>query len=81
MSVKLQDNNGDLFWGCHAWWKPEDYVLFSDEGLRNLMVPVELRESLNHLYERLSLDGDAQENWQAALDELNLTQVNEESNV
>lgn len=78
MSVKLQDNNGDLFWGCHAWWKPEDYALFSDEELRNLMVPVELRESLNHLYERLILDGDSQENWQSALIELNLTIVEEQ---
>ena len=72
LSVKLQSPDG-IYWGCHSWWKPEDYALFSDEELRNLMVPVELRESLNHLYERLSLDGDSQENWQAALTELNLT--------
>ena len=73
MSVKLQDGNGAIYWGCHAQWKPEDYALFSNEELRNLMVPVDLRESLNHLYERLSLDGDAQENWQAALSELGLS--------
>ena len=72
LSVKLIDSNGAIYWGCHSWWKPEDYALFSDEELRNLMVPVELRDSLNHLYERLSLDGEAQENWQAALTELNL---------
>ena len=73
LSVKLKDGEGKVFWGCHSWWKPEDYALFSYEELRNLMVPVELRESLNHLYERLYLDGNAQENWQAALTELNLT--------
>jgi hypothetical protein len=77
LSIKLQGEDG-IYWGCHSWWKPEDYAVFSDDGLRNLMVPVELRESLNHLYERLSLDGDAQENWQAALTELNLIAYTQE---
>lgn len=77
MSVKLQGEDG-IYWGCHSWWKPEDYALFSDEELRNLRVPVDLRESLNHLYERLSLDGNAQENWQAALTELNLITYTQE---
>lgn len=78
ISVKLVDSNGEFHWGCHSWWKPEDYALFSDEELRNLMVPVELRESLNHLYERLSLDGDAQENWQAVLSELGLSLIEDD---
>ena len=78
LSVKLQDSEGSIYWGCHSTWTVEDYALFSDEELRNLMVPVELRESLNHLYERLILDGDSQENWQAALTELNLTIYNHE---
>ena len=77
ISVKLQGEDG-IYWGCHSWWKPEDYALFSDEKLRNLMVPVKLRESLNHLYERLSLDGNAQENWTTALAELGLTLTQDE---
>ena len=81
LSVKLQDTEGNIFWGCHSWWKPEDYAIFSDEELRNQVVPDELKPSLEHLYERLMLDGSSQENWQAALDELNLTLVIEESNV
>ena len=80
LSVKLVDSNGAIYWGCHSWWKPEDYAVFSDDELRQQVVPAELQPSLEFLYERLMLDGDAQENWQAALDELNLTQVNEESN-
>ena len=40
-----------------------------------------IESALEFLYERLMLDGDAQENWHEALDELNLTQVIEESNV
>lgn len=78
LSVKLIDGEGKVFWGCHSWWKPEDYELFSNEELRNQMVPDELKPSLEHLYERLMPDGDAQENWQSALSELNLTTVQEE---
>lgn len=78
ISVKLVDSNGGIYWGCHSWWKPEDYALFSDEELRAQIVPVELLSSLDFLYERLSLDGDAQENWQAALSELGLTLTQEE---
>ena len=81
LSVKLQDTEGNIYWGCHSWWKPEDYAAFSDEELRNQVVPDELKPSLEHLYERLMLDGSSQANWQSALDELNLTLVIEESNV
>ena len=81
LSVKLQDAEGNIFWGCHSWWKPEHYAIFSDDELRQEVIPTELQPALEFLYERLVLDGDAQENWQAALDELNLTLVIEESNV
>ena len=73
ISVKLVDSKGAIYWGCHSWWKPEDYALFSDPDLRSQVVPSELSPSLNHLYERLMLDGNSQGNWQAALTELNLT--------
>ena len=73
LSVKLHDSDGAIYWGCHAWWKPEDYAVFSDAELRVQIVPSELSPSLEHLYERLMLDGDAQENWQSALDELGLS--------
>ena len=67
ISVKLVDSNGAVYWGSHSWWKPEDYALFSNEELRAQIIPAELLPSLEFLYERLVLDGDAQENWQAAL--------------
>jgi len=73
LSVKLIDSTGAIYWGCHSWWKPEDYALFSDDDLRQQVVPAELAPALEFLYERLVLDGDAQENWQAALSELGLT--------
>ena len=72
LSVKLIDSTGAVYWGCHSWWKPEDYAVFSDEELRNQIVPDELKSSLEHLYERLMLNGSSQENWQSALDELGL---------
>lgn len=78
LSVKLVDSNGAIYWGCHSWWKPEDYATFTDPDLRALVVPEELAPALEFLYERLVLDGDAQENWQAALSELGLIKTQSE---
>ena len=75
ISVKLVDSKDGIYWGCHSWWKPEDYALFSDSELRAQVVPTELLPSLEFLYERLMLDGDAQENWQQALVEMELSLV------
>lgn len=79
LSVKLKDAEGNIFWGCHSWWKPEDYAVFSDDELRQQVVPAELQPSLEFLYERLMLNGDAQENWQAALALNGLSEVLEET--
>lgn len=78
LSVKLQGEGG-IYWGCHSWWKPKDYAIFSDDELRQQVVPTELQPSLEFLYERLMLDGDAQENWQAALALNGLSEVREET--
>ncbi|MEI4766574.1 hypothetical protein MSC39_10830 [Acinetobacter nosocomialis] len=78
MSVKLQGEDG-IYWGCHSWWKPEDYATFTDPDLHALVVPEELAPALEFLYERLMLDGDAQENWQAALALNGLSEVREEN--
>lgn len=77
LSVKLQGEDG-IYWGCHSWWKPEDYAQFSDAELRAQVVPTELLPSLEFSYERLVLDGDAQENWEAALSWLGLSIVEAE---
>lgn len=76
LSVKLQGVDV-IYWGCHSWWKPEDYALFSDEELRAQIIPAELLPLFEFLYERLVLDGDAQENWQVALSELSLSVIEE----
>ena len=76
LSVKLQGADG-TYWGCHSWWKPEDYSLFSDDKLRQQVVPIELQPAFKFLYERIVLDGDAQENWQAVLSELGLSIIEE----
>ena len=72
LSVKLQGDDG-IYWGCHSWWKPEDYALFSDAELRAQIIPAELLPSLEFLHERLVLDDVAQENWQQALVEMRLS--------
>ena len=78
LSVKLQGADG-IYWGCHSWWKPEDYAVFSDDELRQQVVPAELQPALEFLYERLMLDGDARENWTAALALNGLSEVLEET--
>ena len=78
LSVKLVDSTGAVYWGCHSWWKPEDYAQFSDDELRAQIVPAELQPALEFLYERLMLDGSSQENWQSALGEFGLSLVEAE---
>ena len=78
LSVKLIDSTGAIYWGCHSWWKPEDYAQFSDDEMRAQIIPVELSPALEHLYERLMLDGNSQENWKSALGELGLSLVEAE---
>lgn len=73
LGVRLLNADGLIYWGCHSWWKPEDYALFSDAELRAQIIPIELQPSLEFLYERLVLDGDSQENWQTTLSELGLS--------
>lgn len=77
LSVKLTDNNGNIFWGCHSQWKPEHYAIFTDQELRSQLITPDLLISLEFLYERLVLDGNAQENWTNALLDLGLTLVEE----
>ncbi len=82
LSVKLQDVEGNTFYGCHAWWHPDDYGTFTDQESRQMMIesledPSATIAALENLYERLVLDGNAQENWQAALTELGLMLVEE----
>ena len=75
LSVKLINSKNSIYWGCHSWWKPEDYAVFSDAELRAQIIHAELLPSLEFLYERLMLDGDAQKNWQQALVEMRLSLV------
>lgn len=83
ISVPLCNKDGEVtHYGCHAPWRIEDYAEFTDDAARKAKIaelPPELQDAINAavaaLYERTVLNGDAQENWQAALQELGLTQV------
>ena len=85
LSVKLQDTNGAIYWGCHSWWNVDDYADFTDADKRAEMFaeyPAEQQAlftaALESLYERIVLDGNSTENRDAAYAELNLTLVQEE---
>lgn len=70
LSVELQDGSGNIFWACHSWWKPDDYAEF-----KAIDIPAQYQASMLKLYERAVLNGDAQQNWEAALSELGLVRV------
>ncbi len=84
LTVKLSDVNGNIFWGCHAYWRVDHYEEFTNLEKRTLMFSQFQQEqqdlfntALASLYERTVLDGNAQENWHAALAELGLSVVEE----
>ena len=78
LSVKLIDVDNNIFYGCHAFWRPEDYNFFLDLEIRNQIIPADLLPSLDFLYERIVLDGEAIVNWNEALNELGLSVYQEE---
>ena len=82
MSVPLSKNSEITHYGCHSFWRIDDYAEFSSNELRNAFISQldpDLQEPMQAavaaLYERTVLNGDAQENWQAALQELGLTKL------
>ena len=84
LSVKLQDAQGNIYWGCHSPWKPEHYAEFTDPDLRAEMIaqfPEEQQAICNAalaaLYERLVMDGNPMQNFESSLNELGLTRVSE----
>lgn len=85
MSVPLCTNGEVTHYGCHSFWRPDDYAEFSSDELRNAFISqlnVELQEpmqaAISALYERVVVNGDPQSNWQAALQELGLIQIESE---
>ena len=82
ITIPLCTNGEVTHYGCHSFWRVDDYAQFSSDALRNAFISQldpDLQEPMQAavaaLYERTVLNGDAQENWQAALQELGLTQV------
>lgn len=73
MSVKLIDQKGDVWWGCHSWWKQEDYAFFKSEIASSSNS--ETQASLNSLIESVVEEGEPHEHWIATLSKHNLKQV------
>ncbi len=71
ISVPLCNKDGEItHYGCHSYWRIEDYAEFSSDELRNAFISQldpDLQEPMQAavaaLYERTVLHGDAQENW------------------
>lgn len=86
LSVKLQDEFGNIFWGCHSWWNREDLIVFNSPTiLKNLGVDIEyFKDGFDNLHEyvidTLNITNDElwavpRNNWDSALIQLGLTQT------
>lgn len=64
LSVKLVDGDGNIYWGCHAWWIPEalQQNMELPEG-----TPEEYRIALSHVITSVREHGDAHEHWMFVL--------------
>lgn len=89
LSIKLQNQNGDIYYGCHSWWTVEKYISFKDlSRLSKLGVDVDrFKPALATLFEsiRNSVDMTQEEvnqtpilNWEQSLIDLQLTVQSED---
>lgn len=85
LSIKLIDEQGKLYYGCHSWWEIDKYITFKDHGrLSKMGINIDTyKQALTLLHEFLidtrNYDEEIRSipsyNWENALKELNLTQV------
>lgn len=86
LSIKLIDENGNIYYGCHSWWLIEKYIMFKDHMNLSMMgvdmsryksALLELREFLvdakNMTYEEIEKIPFT--NWHNALSEMGLNEV------
>lgn len=73
MSVKLIDQKGDVWWGCHSWWKQEDYDVFKNEVVTSSSI--EIQDALKRLIESVDDGGDPYAHWTSTLEAHNLKQA------
>lgn len=53
LAIKLQDQDGKIYYGCHSWWNIDKYILFKDHvSLSNMGVNIqEYKNALLYLRE------------------------------
>lgn len=85
LRIILESSQGEVFYGCHSMWVPDDYLMFTDASLREHLLGSidnrgEVEEVLSVLYERCVLDpvNPYTENWLVALEALGLVKVGED---
>ena len=58
LSVKLEDGDGKIFWGCHSWWASDNFAEFTDDESREIFLrdnttedfAASVKVALTHLY-------------------------------
>lgn len=86
LSIQLQDESGNIYYGCHSWWLIEKYIMFKDHMNLSMMgidmsryksALLELREffvdTKNMTYEEIEKIPFT--NWHNALSEMGLAEV------
>lgn len=86
LSIKLIDENDNIYYGCHSWWDIDKYIIFKDHvQLRKMGINIDyykpslllLREFLidNRRLNYEEIEFLSLYNWENALKEMNLTQI------
>lgn len=85
LSIKLMDESGNIYYGCHSWWEIDKYITFKDHyRLSKMGINIDTyKQALTLLHEFLidtrNYDEEIRSipsyNWENALKELNLTRV------
>lgn len=89
LSIQLQDEAGNIYYGCHSWWSVDKYIQFKDlHGLSSLGLDVEkYKPAIKNLTESIidtaNMPSDEvitipSINWNSALKDLNLTIIEKE---
>ena len=78
LSVKLEDKYGNIFWGCHSWWKPEDFTYFLEVDLVDDLSQYEEARSILKSFTNNS-DKTPLDSWEEVLEVLGLVLYEDKS--
>ena len=70
LSVELLDANGNIWWGCHAWWQRDAWDAYTPPTGDDAA-----DEILSHVITSVQIGGDPRAHWVATIAEYGLQEV------